>query len=87
MLVNEPYTYVLITTVASTQSPVKQLLTDALVCAKEKCAKDSQIFQCDIQPDILLSLSFQCKGDLLNFLIYNYKCHEIPETKCWCLGM
>ena len=84
-MLNEPYTYALITTVASTQSPVKQLITDALVCAKEIGVKGSQLFQCDIQSDVLLSLSFQCK-DLLNFLIYNYKCHEIPETNYWCLG-
>jgi len=66
-----------ITTVVSTQSRVKQLIMDALVCAKKIGMKDLRILQCgDAKPDILSSLSFEYQGDLCNFLIYNYQYHE-----------
>jgi len=80
-LTNVPHLHVMITTVVSTQSRVKQLIMDALVCAKKIGAKDLGISQCDdVKPDILSSLSFQCKGSLYNFFVYNYKHHEVPET-------
>ena len=75
---------VVITTVASTQSPVKELIIDALVCAKKSGGKALVIFQSDIKSAVLLSLSFQCM-DNNNFLVYNYKYHEVPENKLWCL--
>ena len=45
--------------VVSTQSPVKQLITDALVCARENGASTAIISQYQIENDILTSLSFQ----------------------------
>ena len=84
VLLNVPYVHAIISTVVSTQSPVKQLIIDALVCARENGAKYLGIYQFDIKPDVLLSLSFHYMG-LLNFSFYNYRYHEIPETKFWCL--
>ena len=73
-----------ITTVASTQTPVKQLIIDALVCAKESGSKAVAIHQYDIKYDVLSSLSFQhVLSDNLYFLIYNYKYHEVPDSKLW----
>ena len=79
-----------VTTVLSMKSSVKQLITDMLVCAKETCAevfgcypKGLIIPQCNIDPDVLSSLSFRCKNDHLDYVIYNYRYHEVPETKSW----
>ena len=75
-----------ITTVASTQSPLNQLIIDALVCAKELGAKALAIENEKIKPDVLASLSFHCDDNLSTCVsIYNYKYHEISETKFWCL--
>ena len=43
-----PSHHVVITTLASTQTPVKQLIIDALVCAKENGGKALAIYQLDI---------------------------------------
>ena len=62
-----------ITTVASTQSPLKQLIIDALVCAKELGAKALAIENEKIKPNVLSSLSFHCNDFSTCFSIYNYK--------------
>ena len=77
---------VLISTVASMQSSVEQLIIDALVCAKESGSKALVISQHDIKSEVFLSLSFQ-RTTNLHFLIYNYKYHEVPDNKFWCLGV
>ena len=74
------YAYVHITTVVSTQSPVKQLITDALVCARENGAEAAAIFQFNIDSDILTSLSFQPANQCI-FHFYNYRCHEVSQSK------
>jgi len=71
-----------VTAVISTQSPVKQLIIDTLVCATKNGAKEVTICQCSIESDILASLSFQPSGyDRCHF--YNYRYHEISQTKFW----
>ena len=40
------------------------------------------ISQCHINPDVLSSLSFR-KENHVGYFIYNYRYHEVPETKCW----
>ena len=72
----------MITTVASTQSPLKQLIIDALVCAKELGAKELVIKNWNIKPDVLSSLSFQEQISIC-FSIYNYKYYEISEARTW----
>ena len=81
-----------VTTVVSTKSSVKQLITDTLVCVKKNCAevfgcypKGLTISQCNIDPDVLSSLSFQYKGkgDHLSCFIYNYRYHEVPDARFW----
>ena len=75
-----------INTVASTQSPIKQLIIDALVCAKELGAKDLIISNWNIKLDVLSSLSFHWENTSSTcFSIYNYKYHEISETRVWYL--
>ena len=71
-----------INTFISTHSPVKQLIIDALVCAKEKGAKTVSIRQRNIESNILASLSFQPSG-YETFHFYNYRYHEISQTKFW----
>ena len=74
------HTVVHIDTLVSTQSLVKQLITDALVCARENGAITATISQCSIENDILTSLSFQpFNHDTLHF--YNYRYHEISQAK------
>ena len=72
-----------ITALISTQSPVKQLITDALVCAKEIGAKVLKISQRAIKPEVLLSVPFQLEDDCSCFSIYNYKYHEVHESNAW----
>ena len=54
-----PQTHAHINAVVSTQSPVKQLIIDALVCAKENGTTKTSIYQHNIESNILISLSFQ----------------------------
>ena len=68
--------------VASKLSSIKQLLIDALVCAKELGFKVLLIKNFNIKPNILSSLSFHYKNPRY-FSIYNYKYHEISETTVW----
>ena len=69
-----------IDTVVSTQSPVKQLITDALVCARENGASAATISQHNIEHNVLTSLSFQ-PHDYCPFHFYNYSYHEISQAK------
>ena len=80
VLYNTLYPAVLIDTVVSTQSPVKQLITDTLVCARENGASTALILQHSIESDILTSLSFQPSG-CNTFHFYNYRYHEISQAK------
>ena len=79
-----PQTDVNITTVVSTQSPVKDLIIDALICIKENGAKAATVIQHNIESDILRLLSFRPLGyQALHF--YNYRYHEISQAKVWTL--
>ena len=73
------HTGVCIETVVSTQSPVEQLITDALVCARENGASAADIDQHNIESDILTSLSFQ-PSDYCTFHFYNYR-YEVSQAK------
>ena len=82
--VDQPH--VLILTVVSTQSPVKQLIIDALVCARENDALTVAICQYNIESDILASLSFlPSESKTLHF--YNYKYHETSQGKVCFFGL
>ena len=75
-----PHIVVHIDTVVSTQSPVKQLITDALVCARENGVVAAVISQRNMESDISTSLSFQpYDHDIVHF--YNYRYHEISQAK------
>ena len=71
-----------ITTVVFTQSPVKQLIIDALVCARENGAATVAIYQHNIESDILASLSF-LPSESLTYHFYNYRHHKISQAKFW----
>ena len=75
-----------ITTVVSTQTPVKQLIIDALVCARENGATTVSICQYNIESDILASLSF-LPSENYTFHFYNYRYHEISQAKFWILNL
>ena len=75
-----PTNHAAINLLASTQSPVEQLIIDALVCAREIGTKSLDIYQNDIENNILASLSFQPSESKTTHL-YNYKYHEISQTK------
>ena len=81
-LVSKAHMVFTVNTVASTQSPLKQLIIDALVCAKELGAKELVIQNWNIEPDVLSSLSFQEQISIC-FSIYNYKYYEISEARTW----
>ena len=70
------------TVVIATQSPTKQLIMDALVCARKNHATYLNIYQHNIESDILLSLSFRQERHTTCHL-YNYRYHEIPQHKFW----
>ena len=71
-----------INTVVSTQSPVKQLIIDALVCVRLNGAVIVTICQYNIESDILASLSFQ-PSESLTHHFYNYRHHKISQAKFW----
>ena len=75
-----------ITAVVSTQSPVKQLIIDALVCARENGATTASIYKYNIESDILASLSF-IPTQNFTFHFYNYRYHEILQAKFWILNL
>ena len=81
-LVNKKDMVFSIQIVAFTQTPIKQLLIDALVCAKELDIKVLIMNNLNIKADILSSLFFYCRSPC-NFSIYNYRYHETEETKVW----
>ena len=79
-LLDVPENGVHIDTVVSTQSPVEQLITDALVCAREDSFEAATIAQRNIESDMLTSLSFQ-PYDHYAFHLYNYRYPEISQDK------
>ena len=84
--VDQTQPFALIPTVVSTQSPVKQLIIDALVCARENGAVTVTMCQHIIESDILASLSFlPSESKTLHF--YNYKYHETSQGKIWFFGL
>ena len=83
LLLYVPQTNAHIDTVVSTQSPVKQLIIDALVCARENGASEASIYQHTIESDILTSLSFQPYENNATIHFYNYRYPEISQTKFW----
>ena len=80
VLYNTLHPGVVIDTVVSTQSPIKQLITDALVCARENGASTAVIAQRNIESDVLTSLSFQ-PNDCYTFHFYNYRYREISQAQ------
>ena len=68
--------------VVSTKFPVKQLIINALVCARENNVRTASVHQHDIESDVLVSLSFQPNNHSI-FHFYNFKYHEVPQTKFW----
>ena len=54
------------------------------MCTKELGAKELVINE-NIKPKVLSSLSFHRENYYSTLLIYNYKYHEISETKVWYL--
>ena len=65
--------------VISTLTPVKQLISDVIVCARDTGADGLVIEQHNIKSDILLSLSLQPFSSS-DCYFYNYKYHEVSEA-------
>ena len=72
-----------INVVISKQSPVKQLITDTLVCTRDNGASVAVIVQFNIDNNILISLSFQPSTQFI-FHFYNYRYHEISQSTVGC---
>ena len=68
---------------ASTQSPVKELIMDMMVCAIDIGASKVMISQCNISSQILSSLLFKPLSACSAMHFYNYKYSEIAEDKFW----
>ena len=79
-LVNVAHNSIQIYAVVSTQSPVRQLITDALVCARENGAIVAVMSQRNLESDLLTSLSFQLCANC-SFYSYNYRYHGISQAK------
>ncbi|XP_065915601.1 glycylpeptide N-tetradecanoyltransferase 2-like [Dysidea avara] len=65
--------------VISTLTPVKQLISDVMVCARDNGTDSLVVGQLNIKSEILLSLSFQPITSLVCYF-YNYKYHEVSEA-------
>ena len=67
----------------STRTPIKDLIIDTIISARNNGAISLSILQRDLQVDTLLSLSFVQQFSTQRCL-YNYKYHEVSEDKFWC---
>jgi len=67
----------------STQSPVQNLITDAIVCARERGAAQVRIPQFAVVDHVLSSLSFQYESSSSSLCICNYNYHPIHESNFW----
>ena len=72
------------TILVSTRTPVKDLIINMTVSAKDNRAISLSISQQDLQSDTLLSLSF-IEGSPVQRCFYNYKYHEVSQAKFWCI--
>jgi len=66
----------------STQTPIKDLIINTTVSAKNNGAIGLSISQQDLQTDTLLSLSFIQESSTQDCL-YNYKYHEVSQATFW----
>ena len=71
-----------ITTVISTHFPIRQLITDVMVCTRDNGSTSVTIPQLNLQSDFLSSLAFQ-QTYFVRYYIYNYKYPQIPESRFW----
>ena len=72
-----------ITTVVSTKTSIKSLLTNGIAHAKESGASTFSVSQCNIESEILESLSFK-QSVPKQRCFYNYRYHEISQANYWC---
>ncbi|XP_065900326.1 uncharacterized protein [Dysidea avara] len=72
-----------ITTVVSTKTSIKSLLTNGIAHAKESGASTFSVSQCNIESEILESLSFK-QSVPKQRCFYNYRYHEISQANFWC---
>lgn len=80
--INDSQTHVRLHIVVSTHSPVKQLILDMMVCARNNGAKTITLVQWCINSDVLRSLGFQSVQSPFVYF-YNYKYHEIHQNNCF----
>ena len=80
-LVDKKFMKFTIKVVASMQIPIKQLLIDAIVCAKDLGAKVLSIKDFHINPEVLSSLSFHCLGPGY-IAMYNYR-YTNADKRVW----
>ena len=72
----------LITTMASTHCPVRQLIRDVMVCVRNSGAESVAVKQQSVSRVDLSSLFFHLLSVSYCYF-YNYKYHEIPESNLW----
>ena len=73
-----------ITTVVSTYSPIRSIISDAMACAAKGNKGVTSVIteKYDIRKADIAS-SLPCELFSTNYYVYNYKYHEIPESNFW----
>ena len=74
--------FAFITTVASTQYSVKELLLSAMICLRDLGVMSLAVAQHNIKSKVLNSLLFEVDSSVQR-CFYNYKYHEIPQAQYW----
>ena len=69
--------------VVSTSSPLKQLIMDVMVCARNNGAVGVQLLQGKIKSAILSSLAFHQSDSPSRLFLYNYNYSEVPQENCF----
>jgi len=82
VLEDDPVTVVRIYPIIYTHTPVKQLISEVMACARNTGAVGLSITQHNIKTESLLSLSFKPVSSQ-DYYFFNYKYHEIPEANCF----
>ena len=85
-ILNETLICAHITAIISTKTPVKQLLADLLVCAKQTKAHKLQTLQFGLKEEVFKKLRFFSCPHYRYWYPYNFSYPEVPESKVYVFG-
>ena len=85
-ILTESLTCAYITAIISTRTPVRQLIADLLICAKQTKAQKLQTLQFGLKEEVFKDLHFFSWPHYRYWYPYNFSYPEIPESKVYVFG-